>query len=71
MEGLVENPPNRKALRRSEVYNLTVAFAYPPDLGVAEVRRVLSIPHACEDQVGASVAMVHLSKKTGSMHISV
>ena len=63
MEGLVENPSNRKALRRPEVDNLTIAFAYPPDLGVAEVRRVLSITHACEDQVGALVACIHLSEK--------
>ena len=66
----MENPSNRKALRRSEVDNLPVALAYPPNLGVAEVRRVLSIPHACEDQVGALVAMVHLSKKSCLLHIS-
>ena len=71
MEGLVENSPYRKALRRSEVDNLPVALAYPPDLGVAEVRRVLSITHACEDQVGALVACIHLSKgkRRNSMHI--
>ena len=65
----MKNLPNRKALRRSEVDNLPVALAYPPNLGVAEVRRVLSISHACEDQVGALVACIHLSEKMYSMHI--
>ena len=64
----MENPPHLKALRRSQVDKLRVAFIYPPNLGVAEVRRVLSISHVCEDQVGASVAFLHLSKKKYSMH---
>ena len=64
MEGLVENPPHHKALRRSQVDKLPVAFVYPPNLGVAEVRRVLSVPHVGEDQVGALVAVVHLSEQT-------
>ena len=64
MEGRVENPPHCKTLRRSQVDNLPVAFVYPPNLGVAEVRRVLAVPHVGEDQVGALVALVHLSKKT-------
>ena len=68
MEGLVENPPHRKALRRSKVDNLPVAFIYPPNLGVAEVRRVQTVPHVGEDQVGALKTLVHLSKKSLSMH---
>ena len=62
MEGLVENPPHCKALRRSKVDKLPVALVYPPDLGVAEVRGVLAVPHVGEDQVGALVACVHLSE---------
>ena len=64
MEGLVENPPHLKALRRSQVDKLPVAFVYPPNLGVAEVRGVLAVPHVCENQVGTLVAFVHLSKMT-------
>ena len=71
MKDFMKNPPHCKALRRSKVDKLPVAFVYPPNLGVAEVRRVLAVPHVCEDQVGALVALVHLSKKTDSMHISV
>ena len=71
MEGLMDNLPNGKTSRRTKVDNLPVAFVNPPDLGVAEVGWVLSIPLACEDQVGASVALVHLSKKMCLMHISV
>ena len=64
MEGLMENPPCNKALRRSKVDNLPIAFVYPPSLGVAEVRWILSVPHVCENQVGTLVAFVHLSKMT-------
>ena len=71
MEGLMENPPNCKTPRRTKVDNLPVAFVNPPDLGVAKVGWVLSIPHACEDQVWALVALVHLSKNLCLMLISV
>ena len=67
----MDNLPNGKTPRRTKVDNLPVAFVHPPDLGVAEVGWVLSIPHACEDQGGALVSMVHLSKKSCLLHISV
>ena len=63
MKGLMENSSHLKALWRSQVDKLPVAFVHPPNLGVAEVRGVLAVPHVCEDQVGALVALVHLSKK--------
>ena len=73
MKGLMENSSHLKALWRSQVDILPVAFVHPPNLGVAEGRWVLSVPLVCEDQVGALVALVHLSKKKCifSWHISV
>ena len=62
MEGLVENPPNCKALRISKVDELPIAFVYPPNVGVAEVRRVVAVPHVGEDQVGALVTLIYLSE---------
>ena len=68
MKGFMENFPHLKALRRSQVDKLPVAFVYPPNLGVAEVRWVLSVPLVCEDQVGALMTFIHLSKKVFNIY---
>ena len=58
----MENPAHLKALRRSQVDRQPIAFVYPPNLGVAWVRRVPSVPHVGEDQVGALVTLIYLSE---------
>ena len=66
----MKNSSDDKAARGSKVDDLPVAFPDSPNLGIAEVSWVDSVPHVCENQVRLSVAAIHLTEKAHLIQIS-
>ena len=59
-------------VRKCEIESVKEKDAFPDSsyLGIAEVGRVDSIPHVCENQVRLAEAAVHLTEKAHLIQIS-